>query len=353
MCSQRRASVARTRHPVITRVLAGLLLGALAALVLGGPATAQAAPGDGPCTVLPGTISNLTPTLVTLRSAADDATDPISAHVAFDQSLQIRDPGGTGTSRPNARVVNASELTTLGENIGFLLPAANIAGEFEVLTPTGEETSDCTGGVAGIYDGLAIGQPEVLQLRSEATTALTVTVRGTSKGLPLRASTTVTLSTSRGEFVAVNGEAVAPSKVVQLTLTAQPPSEGAAVGTVDWRPASGERPGPATMTATAQQDGASLFKTVMGTIMAPPLTGATGFVGILPGSGQTALMVTTRMVATVDLTAALEAAGCKPLSVAVLEGGTWEVYVPGAPGAINETFEKSLPAETPFVVRCS
>jgi hypothetical protein len=249
--------------------------------------------------------------------------------------------------------VSASDQTALGENIGFTLPATNIAGEFEVLTLVGESTSDCTGGVAGIYDGLAIGQAEVLLLRAEATASLEVTVRGTSKGVPLRASTTVTLSTSRGEFVAVNGATVAPTKVVQLTLTAGAPVEAAAVGTVVWVPAAGERAGTATMTATAQQDGASLFKTVTGHITTPPLTLEAGFLGILPGSGQTALMVTTREFATVDLAAALEAAGCRPASVAVLDSGAWEVFVPGAPGPINEGFEKSLAAETPFVVRCA
>jgi hypothetical protein len=107
------------------------------------------------------------------------------------------------------------------------------------------------------------------------------------------------------------------------------------------------------MTATAQQDGASLFKTVMGNIAARPLTAEAGFVGMLPGAGQTALMVTTRDWATVDMAAALESVGCKPASLALLDDGSWVVFVPGAPLAINADFGISLAAETPFVVRCA
>jgi hypothetical protein len=331
------------------------LAAALLALLLsaGGTSRALAAPGDGPCTVLPATVSNITPTLVTLRSASDDATNPISAHVGLHHPLIIRDPGGDATARVSQRAVSGLDQTVLGENIGFLLPATNIAGEFEVLTLTGEGTSDCTSGVSGVYDGLAIGQDQPLQLAADATAPLTVTIRGASKGLPLRASTTVTLSTTRGEFVAVNGATVSPTKLVQLTLTASEPIEGAAVGTVAWRPAADERAGTATMTATALQDGVSLFKTMTGSIAPPAVALDAGFAGTLPGAGQTALMVTTRPFVTVDLAAALEAAGCKPLSLAVLDAGAWEVFVPGAPGPINEGFDRSLPADTPFVVRCA
>lgn len=332
-----------------------MLAAALGALVLGmgGPTSALAAPGDDACTVMPATVSNLTPTLVTLRSSSDDATDPISAHVGLNHPLVVRDPGGDATARVNQRVIGGPDQAALGENIGFTLPAANIAGEFEVLTLAGDGSSDCTGGVAGVYDGLAIGQAEVLQVRTDAPAPLVVTIRSTSKGVPLRASTTVTLSTSRGEFVRVNGELVEPTKVVQLALTAGPPVEGAAVGTVAWRPTATERPGPAAMTATALQDGVSLFKTVSANIIAPPVTEAAGFLGALPGSGQSALLVTTRLFATVDLASALDVAGCRPASMAVLDDGSWEVFVPGAPTPINEGFDRSLPADTLFVVRCA
>jgi hypothetical protein len=318
-----------------------------------GATEALAAPGDGVCVTIPGTVSNVTPTLVTLRSAADDAANPISAHVAMNHPLVVRDPGGDGTARINQRAVGGPDQTALGENIGFLLPATNMAGEFEVLTFSGEGTSDCQSGVSGVYDGLAIGQAEGLELAAEAAQPLTVTIRGTSKGAPLHAGTLVTLSTTRGEFVAVNGVEVTPTKVAQFTLTAGEPFEGAAWGTVAWRPATGERPGAATMTATALQDGVTLFKSASGNIAPPPVASDAGFAGTLPGAGQTALLVTTRAFATVDLAAALSAAGCTPLSIAVLEAGSWNVFVPGAPGPINEGFAKSLPADMPFVVRCA
>ncbi len=353
-----------------------LSLGLSAALGLGVPASALAAPGDGPCTVVPGAVSNLAPTLVSLRSASDDGSNPISAHVGLEHPLLIRDPGGDGTARPNLRSVPAAEQTVVGENIGFSMPPANIAGQFEVLTLVGEGTSDCLpaagtappGGVpapapatptlaaqasvvSGVYDGLAIGQAEVLQLQADSTTPLQVTVRGTSKGAPLKPTTLVTLSTSRGEFVAVNGEPIAATKVVQLPLGLQP-SEGAAVGTVLWQATPGERAGAATMTATALQDGVSLFKTVMAQVLPPPVPEAAPFTGTLPGAGQSALLVTTRSLPTAELASSLDAAGCLPQTLSVLVAGVWEVYVPGAPGPVNEGFVPAIALDTPFVVRC-
>lgn len=347
-------------------VFSALLSSALALA----PSRALAAPGDGPCTVVPGTVSNLAPTLVTLRSGADDATNPISAHVALDHPLLVRDPGGDGTAKPHLRSIPASEQSVVGENIGFSMPPANIAGQFEVLTPTGEATSDCVatstgvaaapatstvaespGAVSGVYDGIAIGQGQVLQLAAESALPLQITVRGTNKGLPLKPTTVVTLSTSRGEFTAVNGEQIAASKVIQLTLSLQP-VEGAAVGTVLWRTTAGERAGAAVMTATALQDGTSLFKTVTGQVLPPPVPESAPFSGTLPGVGQSALLVTTRALPTADLASSLEAAGCLPQTLSVLVSGVWEVYVPGAPAVVNQGFEASIVEDTPFVVRC-
>lgn len=344
--------------PVAGRLLLAFTL--MSWLVVAGERVALAAPADGVCTVIPAVVSNLAPTLVTLRSGADDASNPISAHVAAEHPLVVRDPGGDGTARPNLRPVAATEQTTLGENIGFTMPPANIAGQFEVLTLAGEATSDCVSGTpnasgqrtaSGVYDGLAIGQAEVLQLEAGAVSPLVLSVRGTSKGLPLRATTVVTLSTSRGQFATVNGEPITPSKVVQLTLSLSV-VEGAAVGTVAWEPSAGERPGSAVMTATALQDGVSLFKAVTGNILAPPVPVTAPFSGTLPPAGQSSLLVTTKALPTTELAQALDAVGCLPLTLSILVNGVWEVFVPGAPGPVNEGFDQTLTADTPFVVRC-
>jgi hypothetical protein len=406
-------------RPVTRRLLTAV---AASALLLGSSASsALAAPGDGVCTVVPGSISNLTPTQVTLRSGADDATDAISAHVGLGHPLVIRDPGGDGTSRGNLRSVPAAEQQVLGENIGFTLPAANIAGQFEVLTMLSSATSDCvtattptgtptatptststatpnatataspsptatptvlpdvplpeigerestpgpapapapapTGNspvvvhASGIYDGLAIAQGEVIQLDADAKLPVLLRVRGTSRGVPLRASTLVTLSTSRGEFVSVNGTEISASKVIQLTLT-QSASDGAAVGTVLWAVAAGERSGSTVMTATALQDGVSLFKSVQGRVLPPPTPDSAPFMGSLPGSGQSALLVTSKALPMSDLADAVDAAGCLPQTLSIIEGGQWLVYVPGAPDVVNIAFSAQLAPETPFVVRC-
>ncbi|MFN8639278.1 MAG: hypothetical protein U0360_07430 [Dehalococcoidia bacterium] len=50
---------------------------------------------------------------------------------------------------------------------------------------------------------------------------------------------------------------------------------------------------------------------------------------------------------------ALTAGGCPAASIAVLEAGSWKVYVVGAPAAVNTQFPATLAAGLPFFVRCA
>jgi hypothetical protein len=84
----------------------------------------------------------------------------------------------------------------------------------------------------------------------------------------------------------------------------------------------------------------------------PPAGGGAGFVGTVPARGSIALLVTAGTTNAASLASALTAAGCPPESIAILEGGVWKIFIPGAPAVVNAAFPASLPATMAFFVRC-
>ena len=327
---------------------------ALGAAGLAMTSAAIAAAGDGVCTVIGSPLSNVVPTAVILTSSADDDADSIGVHASSGPGLLVRDPGGDGTSALYVRTVPASVLVAVGdenEDLTFVMPPANIAGEFEVLTEATEASSDCTSGVSGVFDGLSVAQERTLLTSIDSLDGLDVVIRGTSDGVPLEATTTVTLSTSIGEFVTVNDLEIKPTRVVQLRLTGAP-VEGAAVGQVLWRPRANEQAGSGTITATATQGAQSMFKSVTASIAPAPTLAGNGFSGILPEPGNIGLLVTSAEQPTTDLVLALVDAGCLAATLAMLDGGEWQIYVPGAPDTVNAEFPQTLPEGLPFFLRC-
>ncbi len=93
-----------------------------------------------------------------------------------------------------------------------------------------------------------------------------------------------------------------------------------------------------------------------GAIPAPAPTPGTPsdgvFSGALPPSGGAGLLVTGTVVTPSSLRSGLDAKGCRVQAFAVLRSGSWLVYIEGAPGAVNANFPASLPATSPFFVRC-
>jgi hypothetical protein len=85
----------------------------------------------------------------------------------------------------------------------------------------------------------------------------------------------------------------------------------------------------------------------------PPAGGAGGFTGTAPAAGSIGLLVTSDASDAAGLVAALGTAGCTVESLAVLEAGTWKVYINGAPAVVNAAFPASLAATTPFFTRCA
>lgn len=85
---------------------------------------------------------------------------------------------------------------------------------------------------------------------------------------------------------------------------------------------------------------------------APAPTGPKAFSGSLPPSGGAALLVTAGDSTPDGLRSALGGAGCKLQAIAVLRGGSWLVYIQGAPAVVNSAFPGSLPATSAFFVRC-
>jgi hypothetical protein len=84
-----------------------------------------------------------------------------------------------------------------------------------------------------------------------------------------------------------------------------------------------------------------------------PGPGAGGFTGTAPGAGSIGLLVTSGESTSASLTAALATAGCTVRTLAVLTGGTWDIFINGAPAVVNAGFPASLAATTPFFVRCA
>jgi len=71
-----------------------------------------------------------------------------------------------------------------------------------------------------------------------------------------------------------------------------------------------------------------------------------------PQPGGISLLVATVRSRPADVIAALTSAGCDASSVAVVRGGRWRTYIPGAPDAVNDGFPSAVSAQEPVVVRC-
>jgi len=79
--------------------------------------------------------------------------------------------------------------------------------------------------------------------------------------------------------------------------------------------------------------------------------GGSGFSGEPPDDGI-GLLVTTTAAAPGDLAATLADTGCDVESLALLTGGEWVVYIPGAFAQVNAAFPPRIEGSTPFFVRC-
>lgn len=93
----------------------------------------------------------------------------------------------------------------------------------------------------------------------------------------------------------------------------------------------------------------------LGVLAAPAMVGAqtAPFSGELPSNGGVALLMATQDVAPAALGDALGTAGCSATSISVTEGGSWLVYVPGAPTFVNAAFPAEVSANTGFAVLCA
>ncbi len=74
--------------------------------------------------------------------------------------------------------------------------------------------------------------------------------------------------------------------------------------------------------------------------------------GELPPEGGVAILQTTRETTAIDVAARLQQAGCNVVSMGVTSGGSWQMYIPGAPAFVNASFPATLQAGRGFVIRC-
>ncbi|MEZ4501794.1 MAG: hypothetical protein R3C39_04145 [Dehalococcoidia bacterium] len=339
---------------VVRRLVLLAVLSAVATFARLDGGVALAAPGDAVCIVTPSPLSNVIPSRVVLSSPADDEESPLSAQLDGELGLLIRDPGADNTALEYGRWLPPASIEAASDGSGdltFRMPAANIAGEFEVVTENRLETSDCVSGVSGIFDGLSIGQERRLIGVAGSEDTFDISVRGTAAGEPLDDSTLVTISTSVGEFVAVNGQEITPSHVAQMRLN-QGVVEGSSTGTLTWRAGAESKPKAGTITATAFAGEQPLLKSVTASIAPAPTLASTTFSGILPEPGDVGLLVAATDVTAADLMLGLTDAGCFAGTIALLDEGAWNVYIPGAPASVNDLFPETLRAGTPFFLRC-
>lgn len=80
--------------------------------------------------------------------------------------------------------------------------------------------------------------------------------------------------------------------------------------------------------------------------------GLASILGVVPGRGSVALLVVGGSATTGNLRAALEATGCPSPTIAIIQQERWLIYISSAPAQVNSSFPASLPANTPFFVRC-
>jgi len=99
-------------------------------------------------------------------------------------------------------------------------------------------------------------------------------------------------------------------------------------------------------------EGIDLAAQPSGGASAPTSTASGAFVGARPAAGKLGLLVTGTATRTSELLSALEGAGCRVQALAILAGGHWSVYIPGAPAAINASFPSDLGPSAAFATRC-
>lgn len=110
----------------------------------------------------------------------------------------------------------------------------------------------------------------------------------------------------------------------------------------------------ASPTSTARS-AATTRPTVAATAKAAPALTTGGYTGSAPARGSIGLLVANQRSGPDGLVVALSTAGCAVEALAVLEAGTWRVYVPHAPAAIKARlgFPSEIGPTRAFFVRCA
>ena len=161
-----------------------------------------------------------------------------------------------------------------------------------------------------------------------------------------------------------------PDGVIDLRRASGRLTSGATISLRQAAPTAGQEQGQAPMSTGTTigprhrprgwQLGVVLIALVVSAVFAALLTGQTHaqeaprrFTGTAPAPGGRALLVAAADSSPRELSAALEAAGCSPVSLALLISSKWSVYIAGAPAAVNAAFGTLVRASTPFFVRCS
>jgi hypothetical protein len=273
------------------------------------------------CTIVRDAAGNRLPNMAVIYSTTDGTVSPLTdttgatvqvANASTITAGSSGSPGDTATVTASSGGQSATAEVKFGGNPASCTLTTNptsvaVGGSTQVNVAV----LDSTGGP--VPDGTSVG---VAQANPGA---------GTNAQI-LGSPTTTTNGTANASAIAAIQGAIA--------LGAQAPNAGGS--------------NPVTCTGTVIATG-SVIPPVGGT----PGPGGSGFTGTAPGADSIGLLVTSGEATSASLTTALGAAGCTVQTLAVLQGGEWDIFINGAPAVVNAGFPASLPATTPFFVRCS
>ena len=338
--------------------------------------------------VVAGTI---TPTEIKYR----DTTN--SGHVAANQDTLYVTTNNVAQVR--FRVNNGADQGSNGQVVQATVDKGNItpwtdgnangiidAGEVPTTCPDNVTTTFTTAqnkidgtdveGVAVFFVCAKAGQaagPIKVTAKNLTTTMSDATTTITSSGIPNKIETTVTGNTVSVTVKDKDGNNVAENtpvtfQVPSFTGTVAPACALTSAGKASASAAFSGTGGQVLITVFYNSSGAaaacpgggntvgastSVNVGAGGTPGTPGTPGAGGFTGTAPAKGSIGLLVTNQASSASGLAAALTAAGCSPESMAVLEAGTWKIFIVGAPTVVNSAFPATVNATVAFFVRCA
>lgn len=332
-------------------------------------------------TVVSGTI---TPTQVVYRDATNSghvAASTETVYVSTNKVTQVR-----------FRTTNSTDQGANGQVLQATVDKGNIEpwndADNDNIVDTGEVVTNCADNVTTTfttktniidgttYEGTAVffvcakaGQaagPIKVTVKNLTTTMADATTTVTSAGVPNKIEATVSGNTVTAVVKDKDGNNVAENTPVtflvpSFTGTVAPQCALTSGGKVSASAAFSGGGGQVLVTVFHNSSGAAAACPTGGNTVSAStavnlgsgvVSGPSSFVGGVPASGSFGLIVNVIPASAPSLAAALNAAGCRAVSLGIVESGVWRMYIVGGPTQINSTFPSTVGATVALFVRC-